>query len=89
MSASPKSGFDTPYAASSNWKVKGSSARLTFQWLEPAILAAKEASTPMNIGDVAERSGLPAKTIRYYEDIGLIRPRRGANGYRALRRGRR
>jgi MerR family copper efflux transcriptional regulator len=38
----------------------------------------------MNIGDVAERSGLPAKTIRYYEDIGLIRPHRGANGYRAF-----
>lgn len=38
----------------------------------------------MNIGDVAERSGLPAKTIRYYEDIGLIRPRRGGNGYRAF-----
>lgn len=38
----------------------------------------------MNIGDVAERSGLPAKTIRYYEDIGLIRPRRSGNGYRAF-----
>lgn len=38
----------------------------------------------MNIGDVAARSGLPAKTIRYYEDIGLIRPRRGSNGYRAF-----
>lgn len=38
----------------------------------------------MNIGEVAERSGLPAKTIRYYEDIGLIRPRRGPNGYRAF-----
>jgi Cu(I)-responsive transcriptional regulator len=38
----------------------------------------------MNIGDVAERSGLPAKTIRYDEVIGLIRPRRGANGYRAF-----
>ncbi|MCR9073487.1 MAG: Cu(I)-responsive transcriptional regulator [Alphaproteobacteria bacterium] len=36
----------------------------------------------MNIGDVSERSGLPAKTIRYYEDIGLIRPQRGDNGYR-------
>jgi Cu(I)-responsive transcriptional regulator len=38
----------------------------------------------MNIGAVAERSGLPPKTIRYYEDIGLIRPRRGGNGYRAF-----
>lgn len=36
----------------------------------------------MNIGDVSELSGLPAKTIRYYEDIGLLRPARGANGYR-------
>lgn len=39
----------------------------------------------MNIGDVARRSGLPAKTIRYYEDIGLVRPLRGANGYRSFR----
>ncbi|MEZ5755357.1 MAG: Cu(I)-responsive transcriptional regulator [Paracoccaceae bacterium] len=39
----------------------------------------------MNIKDVAEQSGLPAKTIRYYEEIGLIRPLRGANGYRAFR----
>jgi len=39
----------------------------------------------MNIGEVAAASGLPVKTIRYYEDIGLIRPERGANGYRAFR----
>ena len=39
----------------------------------------------MNIGDVAARSGLPAKTIRYYEEIGLIRPLRSDNGYRAFR----
>ncbi|MFW8636996.1 Cu(I)-responsive transcriptional regulator [Cribrihabitans pelagius] len=38
----------------------------------------------MNIGDVSKHSGLPAKTIRYYEDIGFIQPRRGANGYRAF-----
>ncbi len=36
----------------------------------------------MNIGDVAETTGLPAKTIRYYEDIGLVTPDRDANGYR-------
>lgn len=38
----------------------------------------------MNIGEAARRSGLPAKTIRYYEAIGLVVPRaRAANGYRA------
>jgi len=36
----------------------------------------------MNIGEVSRASGLPAKTIRYYEDIDLVRPARGANGYR-------
>jgi MerR family transcriptional regulator, copper efflux regulator len=39
----------------------------------------------MNIGDVAERSGLPPKTIRYYESIGLVKPLRDANGYRSFR----
>ncbi|MER9355707.1 Cu(I)-responsive transcriptional regulator [Mesorhizobium sp. M0514] len=36
----------------------------------------------MNVGDAAARSGLPAKTIRYYEEIGLIAPGRAGNGYR-------
>ena len=36
----------------------------------------------MNIGEVSRAIGLPAKTIRYYEDIGLVQPARGANGYR-------
>lgn len=36
----------------------------------------------MNIGSAARRSGLPPKTIRYYEDIGLLRADRAANGYR-------
>lgn len=38
----------------------------------------------MNISQVSERAGLPAKTIRYYEDIGMIKPARGANGYRSF-----
>ena len=36
----------------------------------------------MNIGEAARLSGLPPKTIRYYEEVGLIKPHRAANGYR-------
>ncbi|MGH6859017.1 MAG: Cu(I)-responsive transcriptional regulator [Phyllobacterium sp.] len=36
----------------------------------------------MNIGTASAKSGLPAKTIRYYEEIGLLKPDRSGNGYR-------
>ncbi|EKE43371.1 MerR family transcriptional regulator [Oceaniovalibus guishaninsula JLT2003] len=36
----------------------------------------------MNIKEAAARSDLPPKTIRYYEEIGLIAPQRDLNGYR-------
>lgn len=36
----------------------------------------------MNIGQAAGRANLPPKTIRYYEEIGLIKPARAENGYR-------
>lgn len=36
----------------------------------------------MNIGEAATRSGLPSKTIRYYEEIGLVIADRQENGYR-------
>jgi len=39
----------------------------------------------MNIGAASEMSGLPVKTIRYYEDIGLVRPARCENGYREFK----
>ncbi len=36
----------------------------------------------MNIKHAALDSGLPVKTIRYYDEIGLINPARDHNGYR-------
>ncbi|MHA3914951.1 Cu(I)-responsive transcriptional regulator [Halovulum sp. GXIMD14793] len=36
----------------------------------------------MNIAQAAKAADLPPKTIRYYEQIGLIAPDRRANGYR-------
>ena len=36
----------------------------------------------LSIKQASDRSGLPAKTIRYYESIGLLTPRRAENGYR-------
>jgi Cu(I)-responsive transcriptional regulator len=35
-----------------------------------------------SISEAARETGLPAKTIRYYEEIGLVRPVRAENGYR-------
>lgn len=39
----------------------------------------------LTIGDVSRLTGLPAKTIRYYEDIKLVTPLRDSNGYRVFR----
>ncbi|WP_194097064.1 Cu(I)-responsive transcriptional regulator [Marivivens aquimaris] len=38
----------------------------------------------MNIKEASRCTGLPAKTIRYYEDIGLVKPDRDDNGYRSF-----
>jgi Cu(I)-responsive transcriptional regulator len=40
-------------------------------------------ATGSSIGEVSDLTGFPAKTLRYYEDIGLVRPLRQDNGYRA------
>jgi DNA-binding transcriptional MerR regulator len=36
----------------------------------------------MRIGKLAERTGVPRRLLRYYEEQGLITPRRLDNGYR-------
>jgi len=36
----------------------------------------------MNVRDASERSGLPSKTLRYYDEICLVIPERRDNGYR-------
>jgi DNA-binding transcriptional MerR regulator len=42
----------------------------------------------MKIGELAERSGIPASSIRYYEKEGLLpKAQRGANGYRVYQDG--
>jgi DNA-binding transcriptional MerR regulator len=45
-------------------------------------------SSQITIAEAAERSGLSAHTLRYYERIGLIHPvGRGQNGHRRYGRG--
>lgn len=36
----------------------------------------------MKIGDLSERTGVPSRMLRYYEQQGLLTPGRGDNGYR-------
>lgn len=38
----------------------------------------------MKIGEAAERLGIPASTIRYYETVGLIEPQRRVSGRRSI-----
>src|SRR5882757_5087322 len=36
----------------------------------------------MRIGELAERTGVPTRLLRYYEEQELLTPDRAANGYR-------
>lgn len=47
-------------------------------------LATNDTDTLLKIGEVASASGLPVKTVRYYEEIGLLTPTvaRSQAGYR-------
>lgn len=49
----------------------------------PDWAADEEEGISINIGNAAQRSGVPPKTIRYYENSGLVRrAERDGNGYR-------
>ncbi len=37
----------------------------------------------MNIRSAANSADLPVKTVRYYDEIGLVSPQRAGNGYRS------
>ncbi|MFJ2190845.1 MULTISPECIES: MerR family transcriptional regulator [unclassified Kitasatospora] len=37
----------------------------------------------MRIGELADRAGTTTRTLRYYEQLGLLPARRAGNGYRA------
>lgn len=37
----------------------------------------------MKIGELSERTGIPTRMLRYYEQQELLAPTRAANGYRA------
>lgn len=39
-----------------------------------------ESERPLRIGDVAERTGLTQRTIRYYEELGLLSPTTRTHG---------
>jgi DNA-binding transcriptional MerR regulator len=45
--------------------------------------AARFSVADMRIGEFAQRAGATTRALRYYEARGLLRARRGSNGYRA------
>ncbi len=36
----------------------------------------------MRIGELARQAGVSTRTLRHYEELGLVMPRRASNGYR-------
>ena len=56
--------------------------------MESQAISAPPLSPPLKIGEVANRSGLSVKTIRFYCDEGLIQPIcRSEGGYRLFAEG--
>jgi DNA-binding transcriptional MerR regulator len=67
-----------------NWNVKRYSARIGREGMRGGGVMGQRSPAPqIHIGELAAELGINAKTIRYYEDIGLLPPAtRGDNGYR-------
>jgi DNA-binding transcriptional MerR regulator len=47
-----------------------------------SVKVKRERRMPVKIGELSERTGASARSIRYYEQIGLLRSTRLGNGYR-------
>jgi len=61
--------------------VDGANIHLPAEWNVKAIFSA--ILLGMKIGELGKRTSVPTKTIRYYEEIGLLPvPERAYNGYR-------
>ena len=61
----------------------GSALPCTLPSVESQVVLAPPVKPPLKIGEVANRSGLSVKTIRFYCDEGLIQPiSRSDGGYR-------
>ncbi|MFJ6651211.1 MerR family transcriptional regulator [Microbacterium sp. NPDC091313] len=45
-------------------------------------MSRSNAGPPLTIGEVSERSGVSARSLRHYEKLGLLTPPRDGNGYR-------
>lgn len=45
-------------------------------------LASSTTPTLLSVGELAERTGVPATTLRYYDELGLVRPAARASGRR-------
>jgi DNA-binding transcriptional MerR regulator len=54
--------------------------------IEPMEAPPTQAEKLLKIGEVSAATGLPVKTIRYYEEIGLLKPtvKRSRSGYRLV-----
>ncbi len=55
--------------------------------MDSAVSQSPQSGLQLHIGELAQAGGATTKTIRYYEDVGLLPPaQRAENGYRLYKR---